>query len=82
MSIYSKLFIATLVRNECKIKYQAFGRELNSHFRRDFTIKLPIKIRQSEIVYDEDKIYSDEGYIPDWEWMDNFVKKLPYADKI
>ena len=82
MSIYSKLFIATLVRNECKIKYQAFGRELNSHFRRDFTITLPIKTRQSEIVYDEDKIYSDEGYIPDWEWMDNFVKKLPYADKI
>ena len=82
MSIYSKLFIATLVRNECKIKYQAFGRELNSHFRRDFTIRLPIKTRQSEIVYDEDKIYSDEGYIPDWEWMDNFVKKLPYADKI
>ena len=82
LSIYSKLFIATLVRNECKIKYQAFGRELNSHFRRDFTIRLPIKTRQSEIVYDEDKIYSDEGYIPDWEWMDNFVKKLPYADKI
>jgi len=81
MSIYSKLFIATLVRNECKIKYQAFGRELNAHFRRDFTIKLPIKTRQSEIVYDDDKIYSDEGYVPDWECMDNFVKKLPYADK-
>ena len=44
--------------------------------------RLPIKTRQAEIVYDEDKIYSDEGYIPDWEWMDNFVKKLPYADKI
>ena len=81
MSIYSKLFIATLVRNECKIKYQAFGRELNTHFRKDFTIKLPVKIEQSKIVYDEDKIYSDEGYIPDWEWIDNFVKKLPYSDK-
>ncbi len=82
LSIYTKLFIATLIRNECKIKYQAFGRELNSHFRKDFTIKLPIKMDKTNIVYDENKFYSDEGYIPDWEWMDNFIKSLPYGDRI
>lgn len=43
LSDHTKLFIATLIRNECKIKYQAFGRELNAHFRKDFTIKLPVK---------------------------------------
>lgn len=82
LSIYSKLFIATLIRNECKVKYQAFGRELNSHFRKDFTIKLPIKMDGLQFVYDENKTYSDDGYIPDWEWMENYIKKLPYADKI
>ena len=82
LSIYSKLFIATLIRNECKIKYQAFGRELNSHFRKDFTIKLPVKMNSSGIIYDENKLYSDEGFIPDWEWMDGYIKEFPYADKI
>lgn len=82
LSIYSKLFISTLIRNECKIKYQAFGRELNSHFRKDFTIKLPIKMDKSNIVYDENKFYSDKGYIPDWEWMENYIRKLPYADTV
>lgn len=82
LSIYSKLFITTLIRNECKVKYQAFGRELNSHFRKDFTVKLPIKMNGLKFAYDENKTYSDDGYIPDWEWMGNYIRELPYADKI
>lgn len=31
------LFISTLVRFECKTKYYAFGRELNTHINRDFS---------------------------------------------
>lgn len=27
-------------------------------------------------------MYSDQGYIPDWECMEYYIKKLPYADKI
>ncbi len=77
-----KLFIATLIRNECKIKYQAFGRELNAHFRKDFTIKLPVKRNSNGIVYDRTHEFSDDGYIPDWEWMDKFMKSLPYSDRI
>ena len=45
-------------------------------------IKLPIKMDKKNIVYDENKFYSDEGYIPDWEWMENYIRELPYADKI
>lgn len=79
---HTKLFIATLIRNECKIKYQAFGRELNAHFRKDFTIKLPVKSDANGIVYDETHEFSDEGYIPDWDWMDKYMKTLPYSDRI
>lgn len=82
MSDHTKLFIATLIRNECKIKYQAFGRELNAHFREDFTIKLPVKRNANDIVFDETHEFSDDGYIPDWEWMDRYMKSLPYSDRI
>lgn len=82
LSDHTKLFIATLIRNECKIKYQAFGRELNAHFRKDFTIKLPVKRNADGIVFDETHEFSDDGYIPDWEWMDNYMKSLPYSDRI
>ena len=82
LSDHAKLFIATLIRNECKIKYQAFGRELNAHFRKDFTIKLPVKRNADGIVFDETHEFSDDGYIPDWEWMGNYMKSLPYSDRI
>ena len=82
LSNHTKLFISALIRNECKIKYQAFGRELNAHFRKDFTIKLPVKKDENGYVIDETKEFSDEGYIPDWEWMDNYMKSLPYGDRI
>lgn len=61
----TKKKIATIIRNECKIKYQAFGRELNAHFRKYFTIKLPAKYNASGFAYDMTHEFSDEGYIPD-----------------
>lgn len=82
LSNYVKLFIATLIRNECRIKYQAFGRELNAHFKKDFTIKLPVKCNKKGFVIDETHEFSDEGYIPDWEWMETYIKSLPYSDRI
>lgn len=82
LTVHTKIFIATLIRNECKIKYQAFGRELNAHFRKDFTIKLPVKHDANGIVYDETREFSDDGYIPDWEWMDSYMRSLPYSDRI
>lgn len=66
MSLYSKLFICTLIRFESKIKYCAFGRELDTHIDREFSINLPVT-KTGE---------------PDWNWMDNYVKSLPYSDRI
>lgn len=82
LSDYTKLFITTLIRNECKIKYQAFGRELNSHFRKDFTLKLPVKRSSKGILYDESCEFSDKGFVPDWKWMENYVCSLPYSDRV
>ena len=82
LSIHTKLFLATLIRNECKIKFQAFGRELNSHFRKDFTLKLPVLMKCNEYVIDNEKRYSKYGYMPDWKFMENYIKNLPYGDRI
>lgn len=82
LSIHTKLFIATLIRNECKIKYQAFGRELNSHFRKDFKLKLPILKKDGKAVISTCKKYSSEGYIPDWQWMEEYMKGLAYGDRL
>lgn len=82
LSVYTKLFISTLIRNECKVKYQAFGRELNSHFRKDLNIKLPVVYNGNQITIDKTKKFSDEGYLPDWTYMEDYFKSLPYSDKI
>lgn len=82
LSVYTKLFISTLIRNECKVKFQAFGRELNSHFRKDFTLKLPVLMEGTNYVKDTTKTYSKYGYIPDWDLMEQYMKSLPYGDRI
>lgn len=82
LSVYAKLFLATVIRNECKIKYMAFGRELNAHFRKDFVLKLPAVHDSNGFVIDNTHEYSDEGFVPDWSWMENYMKSLPYSDRI
>lgn len=82
LSIHTKLFVSSLIRNECKIKYLAFGRELNSHIRKDFTIKLPVLHDEEGIVIDHKKVYSEDGFIPDWKFMEETIRHLPYGDRI
>ena len=82
LSLHTKLFISSLIRNECKIKYLAFGRELNSHIRKDFSIKLPVLKIENEIFFDEKKMYSEDGLVPDWKLMEEIIKNLPYGDRI
>ena len=71
------LFISSLVRFECKTKYYAFGRELNIHLDTDFNIKLPIQhdARGNPLI-DSSYKYSDDGYIPDWQFMEDYIKSL------
>lgn len=72
-----KTFITGLVRYECKTKYYAFGRELNTHIRRDFDIKLPVMHNVDGTLLIDDKCkYSTEGYVPDWKWMEAYIESL------
>ena len=79
----AKLFITTCIMNESKYKYFPFGRELNTHIRTDFGFTLPIRRNaDGEPVIDRAHKYSPQGYIPDWDWMDRYIKALPYGDRL
>ena len=60
ISLKAKQFIVTMVRNEAKIKYFAFGRELNTHFKTDFTIPLPV----------------DSKGNPDYQFMEDYINQI------
>ena len=77
VSNYAKLFIANIFMNECKYKFVAFGRELNKHMKTDFSLFLPIKLDSDDTpLIDETKKYSKEGFIPDWQFMEDYIKSL------
>lgn len=79
----AKLFITTCIMNESKYKYFPFGRELNTHIRTDFGFALPIKRNfEGKPIIDDTHKYSAEGYIPDWQWMETYIKTLPYGDRL
>ena len=79
----AKIFISCLIMNESKYKYFPFGRELNTHIRTDFGFTLPVQHNSDgTILIDEKHTYSEDGYVPDWQWMENYIKSLPYGDKL
>lgn len=76
MTYLVNLFICALVTFECKTKYYAFGRELNTHINTDFEINLPIKYKNSQPVIDVTYKYSKSGYVPDWSYIETYMTSL------
>lgn len=59
-----------------------YGRKMRRDTISKSIIKLPVQKKSGVYVYDEKKQYSEHGYIPDWEWMENYIKMLPYGHRI
>ena len=46
-------------------------------------IKLPVKHNADGTVYiDSMKKYSEYGYMPDWQFMEGYIKALPFGDRL
>lgn len=74
------MFLVTVLDNE-KFKY-SYGRKYRAHLI-DAVINLPIKHNSDGSVFiDKTYKYSEEGYVPDWEFMENYIKSLPYGDRL
>lgn len=78
---YIALFIVTII-NQLRNKY-SYGRKMSAERIEKEHLKLPIKRdNQGKPIIDENRSFSDKGYIPDWEYMEHYIKTLPYGDKI
>lgn len=60
ISLYAKLYLSQIIKFEVKNKFRAFGRELNKHIKKDFTVVLP----------------TSNDVTPDWQFMSECIKKL------
>lgn len=75
------LFIQTLLTAN-RFKY-AYGRKVTEEKYAEDEIKLPILMAADGTpVIDNSNEFSDEGYIPDWQFMEDYIKSLPYGDRI
>lgn len=82
MSPHLAQFLCTVIMQD---KYRwSYGRK--PHDVKKFgksIIKLPIQHdTNGDPIIDDTNKYSEAGYIPDWEWMENYIKSLPYGDRI
>ncbi|NCB20090.1 MAG: hypothetical protein EOM61_10780, partial [Bacteroidia bacterium] len=78
---YTALFICAILRRE-QYKY-CYGRKWQMDLMNKTMIKLPIQYNpDGSPVIDPDKAYSEDGYIPDWQYMEGYIKSLPYSDRI
>ena len=81
MNQYIGLFISTILNIE-DYRY-SYGRARILAKLKDEIIKLPIIHNEDgSPVIDETYQYSEKGYIPDWQWMEDYIKSLPYGDRI
>ena len=81
LNIYVGLFISTILNIE-DYRY-SYGRARILAKLKDEIIKLPIIHNEDgSPVIDETYQYSEKGYIPDWQWMEDYIKSLPYGDRI
>lgn len=82
MNKYHLLFITSIINFSENYKW-SYGRQCRKGDTEGIIIKLPVKCDHNGIpIIDEDKQFSNQGYIPDWDYMENYIKNLPYGDRI
>lgn len=65
------MFFITIIRNE---KYRfSYGRKWNKEQMEKTMIKLPARMSQDGYILDEKSFYSEDGYIPDFAFMEEFI---------
>ena len=55
-----------------------YGRKMRRDIVSKTKIKLPVLYSGNSVVIDESKEFSEEGFIPDWQFMEDYIKSLHY----
>ena len=75
------LFLQTLLTAN-RFKY-SYGRKVTEDKYLNEYISLPIKYNTDGFpVIDKTHRFSDDGFVPDWNFMDKYIKSLPYSDRL
>lgn len=75
LSKYSGLFICTIIKISAK-KYD-YNDALTGDNLDNLIIKLPVLHNDDGSIYiDEEKKCSDEGYVPDWKYMERYMEEI------
>lgn len=78
---YIGLFLATVIKQE---KYRfSYGRKWTLKNMQETEICLPVVLGpDKKPAIDKKHGYSDDGYVPDWDFMESYIKALPYGDRL
>lgn len=81
MNKYVGLFICSMVNND--LYRFSFGRAVYQGIIEDLMINLPIQLNDDGTPFiDETHKYSEDGYVPDWQFMEDYIKSLPFSCKL
>ena len=81
MNKFNGLFIVSILQNE-QYKY-SYGRAFLIERIEETMMNLPIQHNPDGTPYiDPDCTYSEEGYVPDWQFMEDYIRSLPYGDRL
>ncbi|MCM1174569.1 MAG: restriction endonuclease subunit S [Blautia sp.] len=80
LSDAAKIFLITVIEKN-KYKY-SYGRQANKTLPY-IELMLPVQHNlNGSILIDKSHQYSDEGFVPDWQFMENYIRSLPYGDRL
>lgn len=81
MNPYIGMFLTTILC--CERPKHSFGRSWTGDRLTDTIINLPVKKdTNGNIIIDNTHKFSDEGFIPDWQFMEDYIKALPYGNSL
>ncbi len=75
------LFVRTLFAKE-SVRY-CYGRAFRMDLIKNTLLKLPIqRDNKGKPIVDNNYTYSNKGYVPDWQFMEDYIDSLPYSDRL
>ena len=75
------LFVVCLFNKE-RLKY-SYGRSYKMDNIKKTIFKLPIqRDSNGKPIINKEKRYNQKGYIPDWQFMEDYINSLPYSDRL
>ena len=75
------LFITVIINYSENYKW-SYGRQCRVGDSKKIIIKLPVKrTSKGQAILDKKRIFSDEGYIPDWGYMEKYISSLELEEK-